>query len=225
MRDMRRIRRRLEISLDRRQVGYLVLGVFLSLALVFATGLLVGRGMERASTARLTAVRAPTPGVIPMTGVSPTSSVGEQNMAPVGGSVNKPDKQPGRRGATRGSEPRKSNPGPDQKKRRKRKEFRVESPGGMSGDLPEKIIATGRYTIQLAAYRDLDEARDHIHELTEAGLYPRMVTATLPGKGVWYRIRIGDFPSELEANLFKATLAKRGIDAWVVDVSTDTTTQ
>lgn len=204
MRDMRRIQRRLEFSLHRRQLMAIAVGGALLLGLMFSAGMLVGRGMEHDSTARLTAMPAQHDDV---------------ELAEMGSSLDKLDKMPGRktRSAKR-SEPRKSNPGPDQKKPRKRKSFRVDTSDAVSGDVPDEVVARGHYTVQLGAYQDPVEARARLDSLKDAGLSPRLVTATIPDKGTWYRLRIGDFPSELEANMYKTKLARLGIETWVVRV-------
>lgn len=62
------------------------------------------------------------------------------------------------------------------------------------------------YSVQVSAFQDLKEAEQFIEKLKGHGVTSRMIRSTIPGRGVWYRIRIGNFATIEEANAVKADL-------------------
>ena len=64
------------------------------------------------------------------------------------------------------------------------------------------IESDGRYTIQVASYNSEDDAKDFAEELKSRG-YPAFITqGGVPGRGTWYRVRVGKFKTVREARLF-----------------------
>jgi len=73
-----------------------------------------------------------------------------------------------------------------------------------------------RYTLQVSAHPDRDRARDRLRRLRKMGLDPYLVSAELPEKGTYYRVRIGKFRSMKSARTFKRELErKRGVESAV----------
>jgi DedD protein len=62
--------------------------------------------------------------------------------------------------------------------------------------VPEATSATGAFTLQLGASLNRDDAERQAARLREKGYAPYIVTAEVPGKGTWYRVRMGSFPSK-----------------------------
>ncbi|MEZ4434145.1 MAG: SPOR domain-containing protein [bacterium] len=60
-----------------------------------------------------------------------------------------------------------------------------------------------RYTLQVKAARDKAEADAFIAALRRAGYKPHVVLADVPGKGRFYRVRVGRFASMAEAREFQ----------------------
>lgn len=60
-----------------------------------------------------------------------------------------------------------------------------------------------RYTLQVKAARDKAEADAFIAELRAAGFTPHIVLADIPGKGRFYRVRVGRFASMGDARAFQ----------------------
>lgn len=65
---------------------------------------------------------------------------------------------------------------------------------------PEKAAETkaadakkGHFTLQLSAFATKSEAVEFVKRLREAGYKPFMVEGQVPGKGLMYRVRLGDF--------------------------------
>jgi cell division septation protein DedD len=82
---------------------------------------------------------------------------------------------------------------------------------------PEPIKpAAARYTLQVAAHPDLDGAKKHMERLQKMGLQPFVVSAAIPGKGKFFRVRVGKFSSMEEARAFQASLkAKNSLNTFV----------
>ncbi len=59
-----------------------------------------------------------------------------------------------------------------------------------------------RFTLQLGAFRNRDEAFELISRLRAKGYNPYMVVVDLPGSGRWYRVRLGKFASRGAAEAF-----------------------
>ena len=52
-----------------------------------------------------------------------------------------------------------------------------------------------RFTLQMSAFRDPDEAESFRAQLAAAGYKAYIVEATVPDKGTWFRVRLGKFAS------------------------------
>ncbi len=57
----------------------------------------------------------------------------------------------------------------------------------------------GDYTLQLSAFQDKSEAEQFVASLKEAGFKPYMQATTIPGKGIWFRVRMGAYKTWDEA--------------------------
>jgi DedD protein len=60
---------------------------------------------------------------------------------------------------------------------------------------PTETSPDGIFTLQLSAYQDRVEADRFAASLRDKGYAPFIVEASLPGKGTWYRVRMGRFPT------------------------------
>lgn len=69
--------------------------------------------------------------------------------------------------------------------------------------------AAARYTLQVAAHPDMDSAKAHMERLRKMGLEPHLVSAAIPGKGKFYRVRVGKFESMDEARSFQGDLKRK----------------
>src|SRR3989337_384539 len=68
------------------------------------------------------------------------------------------------------------------------------------------IQPRGRYTVQIAAFQKEEEANQIVNNLKSKG-YPAFIkTAEVPGKGTWYRVRIGTFTTRVTAKLYANNL-------------------
>lgn len=66
-----------------------------------------------------------------------------------------------------------------------------------------------RYTLQVASHPNMDSARSHMEKLRKMGLEPHVVAGDIPGKGKFYRVRVGKFQSMDEARSFQSDLTRK----------------
>ena len=69
----------------------------------------------------------------------------------------------------------------------------------------------GGYAIQVEATQDRSVAEQKVRQLKEQGLEAYWVKGSVPGKGEYYRVRIGRFPNKEAAMNFGASLKRQGI--------------
>ena len=73
---------------------------------------------------------------------------------------------------------------------------------GEPGEAPIAIASEGQYAVQLASFPDLEIAKEMERSL-KSKTYPAYIeTVDLPGKGTWYRVKVGKFTTEDEAKRF-----------------------
>jgi len=66
------------------------------------------------------------------------------------------------------------------------------------------------YTIQVAAFKAAGDADKLVAELTQKGFSAYRAIGKIPGKGIWYRVRVGEFNTKAEAGSTIAKLKKAG---------------
>jgi DedD protein len=83
---------------------------------------------------------------------------------------------------------------------------------------PEKVPAVAKtntagpaYTIQAASVKDSKDADQLVEKLKKAGYPAYRVIGKIPGKGVWFRVRIGEYKSKAEAVGVMDKLKKDGL--------------
>lgn len=62
--------------------------------------------------------------------------------------------------------------------------------------------ASGAFAVQVAASQNRVEAEAQVARLKAKGYAPYIVSATVPGKGTWYRVRLGSFSSREDASRY-----------------------
>ncbi len=73
------------------------------------------------------------------------------------------------------------------------------------------------YTIQVASLKNARDADRLVAELKKKGFHAQRVIGKIPGKGIWYRIRIGDYKSMTSARYTLNKLKKAGLKPIVVE--------
>jgi cell division septation protein DedD len=72
-----------------------------------------------------------------------------------------------------------------------------------ASDTPPK----GRFTLQLSSFPDRTEADAFARRFSAQGAF--IITSEIPGKGTWYRVRMGNFASAQEATTAKTNFEKQ----------------
>lgn len=76
----------------------------------------------------------------------------------------------------------------------------------------------GGFVIQVASFKDQDDADRFVAELRKRGHEAFRQAATVPDRGVWHRVRIGSFKTKYRATLYKKKLEKdERVTALVID--------
>ena len=65
----------------------------------------------------------------------------------------------------------------------------------------------GRFALQLSSFQDKSEAETFAQKLE--GERPYLVVSEIPGKGTWYRVRVGDYASAKDAMAAKQSFEKK----------------
>jgi cell division septation protein DedD len=69
--------------------------------------------------------------------------------------------------------------------------------------MPDPPRDPGNFTVQLGASQDGADAAQLAARASAAGLKAYVAEARLPGKGVWYRVRVGGFADKESAERFR----------------------
>ncbi|HEX3697364.1 MAG TPA: SPOR domain-containing protein [Polyangia bacterium] len=67
--------------------------------------------------------------------------------------------------------------------------------------------AKGKFTLQLSSFPDRTEADAFAKKFAAQGAF--IITSEIPGKGTWYRVRVGNYASAQEATNAKANFEKQ----------------
>ena len=206
MRDVERLREKIEFSLDGRQVWALGFSALLLLAGVFTVGLLVGRRTPppaQAPAGDLTALDSiavrEKPAAVPARPSSPvvTEAAAAEPARPPPPAEPAPQKPPEpAHAATVVSAPRPPTvvqPAP--------RPVQVASAAPVVLAAPPRDV--GDFTVQIGSSQDRFEAQRMEKKASAAGLKPYVVAADLGQKGTWYRVRVGAFKDKDSANRFR----------------------
>ena len=93
-----------------------------------------------------------------------------------------------------------------QKKAKVQPAQKVEKPASSSKQT--KAAAGPGFTIQVASLKDMKVAAEVAEILKKKGYQAYTVSAKIPGKGTWHRIRIGDFKNRSDAGNILSRLKK-----------------
>jgi cell division septation protein DedD len=67
---------------------------------------------------------------------------------------------------------------------------------------PTEAVPGGAFTLQLSAFQNRPEAERFAGKLRDRGYAPFIISAEVPGKGTWYRVRMGSFASKEAASRY-----------------------
>jgi cell division septation protein DedD len=214
MRDLERWKDKVELSLDGRQIFFLFFGSAVAACLIFVAGVLIGKRLE----ARALALTPP-PVEDPLAALDQLGEADEADEsltyhkaltrepvkpieiskpveAPKPADVQVPepkvatDIQPAAGGKVADSAPPMDLP-------RLPKKDTAPLPAGK----PQVVAAAPaakkpdgqRFTLQLSAFPERADAEEFMRKIQSAGYKPFLVVSEIPGKGVFYRVRVGDY--------------------------------
>ena len=81
---------------------------------------------------------------------------------------------------------------------------------------PKKIGRQGLLTVQVASFKSAKKARQVMTRLKRKGYEAYEVRVNVPGKGTYYRVRVGHFAGSSEAGLIAAKLKQEKFDTMIV---------
>jgi SPOR domain len=73
------------------------------------------------------------------------------------------------------------------------------------------MAQANRYAVQLGAAPTLEGAQEMVKQLKDKGLDTYIVKSEVAGKGTFYRVRAGKFPTQADARKYGADLQQKGI--------------
>ncbi|MFC1812815.1 SPOR domain-containing protein [Thermodesulfobacteriota bacterium] len=79
-----------------------------------------------------------------------------------------------------------------------------------------KVESSGKYTIQIASFKDSGAADEMIVTLNQKGYSAYRTTGEISGRGTWFRVRTGSFKNRNEADGMLNRLAKDGFKAILI---------
>ena len=203
MRDVERLRERIELSLDDRQVVALALCALLLLAGVFSLGILLGKKISSMQAPARAAgdlaaldaqARKPEPPAVPSRGAPPTEA--SVRLAPAEKAHERVEKPEPVRVASLVAPPARQPtvvPAPERA---------VQVPPA-TAPLTPPPRDLGNFSVQVGASRDRGDAARLEARARGAGLKPYVMEANLGAKGTWYRVRVGAFRDKEAANRFR----------------------
>jgi DedD protein len=234
-REHERWKDKIEVRLDNRQVFFLFFGSALVACLLFILGVLVGKRLESRGKAVAPEVEDPlalldkvaaTPAAegpspppslprVPDPVTRPRPEPARPKVAAPKAAVAPADEAPAEPepAAELEAKPVKAPPAP-------RPAAHAVAPTAPPAD-PTKGKA-GRFTLQLGAFPDRAEAEAFARKF---GPQPYVVPAEIAGKGLWYRVRVGDFATPQDALVAKLAFEKEhGVIALVAGPTVPTPT-
>jgi len=75
--------------------------------------------------------------------------------------------------------------------------------------MAESLPPGAKYSVQVASFQNADQADGFSDSLKEKGYESHVQVAEVPGKGTWYRVRVGAFSDKLSAQKTAQTLEKQ----------------
>ncbi|MCU0699759.1 MAG: SPOR domain-containing protein [Myxococcaceae bacterium] len=88
--------------------------------------------------------------------------------------------------------------------------------GKVSRQAEPPAAGDGAWTLQLSAYQDKAEAERFAAGLRDKGYAPYIIEANVPGKGLWFRVRMGRFGSKDAASTYLADFKRETSIAGIV---------
>jgi len=217
MRDSHRMKEKYDLSLDSRQVvGLLAAGIVVLLA-VFTLGVLVGQklaGSQRTDRAPdLLSALDQKSAALERARAAPALTFQEELTADAGNAQAAAKARP--EAVAKAETPKAEAPKPVEKKPEATAKqadagaiaTRTAPPAApaaapAAAKPPAGTVPSGAFTLQLGASPNREDAERMVSRLREKGYAPYITTAEVPGKGTYYRVRMGSFATREAATRY-----------------------
>jgi cell division septation protein DedD len=219
IRDAERFKDKVEVSLDSKQIFFLFFGGAVVACLVFVLGVSVGRRLEgRDRVARRAATSA---AVDPLAAldelgadeqasdgvVLPGALADKERERPLGRvDVAKPADAKAADAKPVDAKPVDAKPADAKPADAKASEDRPE--GKSADDKPAEVKRKGRYTLQISSFQDRREAESFLAKLSTSGYRAYITSTDVEGKGLFYRVRVGEYAKKSDAQDAKREFEK-----------------
>ncbi len=91
------------------------------------------------------------------------------------------------------------------------------APEKKTASIKQPVSPKLRYAVQVSSHQERQAAEDEVKRMKQNGFAAFIVTSELPGKGKWYRVRLGSFTNKDAAEkLQKNVNAKAGVSSIIV---------
>jgi DedD protein len=247
LRDVERWKDKIEVRLDNRQVFFLFFGSALVACLLFILGVMVGKRLESRGRAVSPEIEDPLAlldkvAASPRTGPEPPAALpkvlfGSAPAAKPAPAKSDPTKPVAAKPAAAKAEPTPPKPAaaanaqptpkPAAKAEPTPKSAAKAEPTPKPAVAPAKKVALapapaaadakakGHFTLQLGSFPDRAEAEAFSQRFTPQGAY--VIASEIPGKGTWYRVRVGDYANAKDAIAAKGAFERQhSVIAYVV---------
>ncbi|MBL9039243.1 MAG: SPOR domain-containing protein [Archangium sp.] len=225
MRDSHRLKEKFELSLDNRQIVSLTVAALVVMGGVFAVGVVVGKKLAAESATRaeapptdmLHAVDQRTAALDAVQRDAATLTFQEELTKKVEAAAPPAPVEPPKPVAVAEAPKPDTSPKPEIALKPEATPLpdapRAEPIATRTNDAGALREAFGRvqatpgtaeWSVQLSASQERNEADRFAAGLRDKGYAPYIIEANVPGKGVWYRVRLGRFPSKDAASRYLA---------------------
>jgi DedD protein len=216
MRDSHRMKEKYDLSLDSRQVVSLLVAGIVVLGAVFVLGVLVGKklaGSQRTDRAPdLLSALDQKSAALERARAAPALTFQEELTTDAGAVRAQPLKVvPKPEPAAKPTEVKadtSKTPPPEKKAEAPVKSADAgpiaarTAPAAAPSKVSDGTAASGPFTLQLGASQNRDDAERMVSRLREKGYAPYIVSADVPGKGTFYRVRMGSFATKEAASRY-----------------------
>jgi DedD protein len=217
MRDSHRMKEKYDLSLDSRQVVSLLVAGIVVLGAVFVLGVLVGKklaGSQRTDRAPdLLSALDQKSAALERARAAPALTFQEELTTDAGAAHAQPLKAVSEKKPEAAVKPAEAKAEAAKTPPEKKADAPVKpadagpiaartAPAAAPAKASEGTAASGPFTLQLGASQNRDDAERMVSRLREKGYAPYIISADVPGKGTFYRVRMGSFPTKEAASRY-----------------------
>jgi cell division septation protein DedD len=223
VRDAERFKDKIEVSLDSRQVFFLFFGGAVIACLVFVLGVMVGKrleGRERVAHKATTSAQVDPLAALDELGADEqaegkgddlafaaalAADAKKASPAPVVAPAPAPPKVTAAPAPEAAAAPAKAKESAKDADKDKDKE-----PGKEAKETSDKPKEKkGKFTLQISSFQERADADALVAKLSGSGYKPYLIMSNVPDKGVFFRVRIGEFGSKSDAQDAKSEFEKK----------------